>query len=442
MTDISLSTLPTGARGWRALVAWAAASDDRQERYFLELKSDVNLTTKHGRHKVAKFILGASNRDPEKAAKRFGGHAVMLLGVSAGATVGIPPFEAQDLEREIRKFTGAGGPGWDFERVGVDGDNDVIAIIVDPPTGRIWPCLADGEGMSNGDIYLRGDGRTEKATGGEIQAMLARVAAASDEIAKLPEVLVEAVGDVMAVRFDSSRIVAWIDETTADYIRDVDEGKSAGIYGILANQGLLERRSVEEFRLQVERWHSASLGDPASGLHDIAARLAVGVRLRVTNPVVTSLRDVRIDITFADPVRALDWEDGDEVDRLDIFPDRPPAWGRDSLAFMLGRTNLAPFVAPDSDGVVQITQSSPAKLSLSLNLLRAKEVRLTEENDIVLVLFTDTEPPEQLTASWQLTAGDVHDIREGTFTVSVDARDWTIAIADMLDRDADTAAGK
>src|SRR5690606_17663034 len=117
VTDIDLSRLPTGARGWSALVAWAAGSDDRQERYFLELKSDVDLTTKHGRHKVAKFILGAANRDPAKAAKRFGGHAVMLLGVSVGATNGIPPFEAQDLEREVRKFTGASGPGWDFERV-------------------------------------------------------------------------------------------------------------------------------------------------------------------------------------------------------------------------------------------------------------------------------------------------------------------------------------
>jgi hypothetical protein len=70
-----------GEMGWAALVAYAAASDDRIERYFLEVKSDVDLNTKAGRAKVAKFILGAANRDPGQVARRFGGHAVMLLGV-------------------------------------------------------------------------------------------------------------------------------------------------------------------------------------------------------------------------------------------------------------------------------------------------------------------------------------------------------------------------
>jgi hypothetical protein len=432
MTDIDLSRLPTGARSWLALATWAAASDDRQERYFLELKSDVDLTAKHGRHKVAKFILGAANRDPAKAAKRFGGHAVMLLGVSAGATIGIPPFEAQDLEREVRKFTGAGGPGWDFERIGVAGPNDVIAIIVDPPTARIWPCLADGEGMSNGDIYLRGDGRTEKATGGEIQAMFARTIAARESV-KLPEVVVEVVGSVKAVGVDPEQIGTWVEETTDDYLKGIDARRSAGPFGTVATQGIMERRSEAEFRRQVEKWKKESLADPVSGLYDIAARVAVGVQLRVMNPVVLSLRDVRIDIEFDDPVRALDWADPDEDNPLDLFPNRPPAWGRDSLAHMLMNTNITPFVAPDSHGVVQITQSSPAKLSLSLDLLRAKEVRITEENDIVLVLFLESEPPRQLSARWKLTAGDVHDIREGTVAVAVEYRDWSAAIANMLD---------
>lgn len=92
----------------------------------------MDLTTKRGRHKVSKFILGAANRDPVKAAKRFSGHAVVLLGIGGGTVTGIPPFEAQDLEREVRKFTGADRPGWDYEHVPVDADHDVIAIVVDP----------------------------------------------------------------------------------------------------------------------------------------------------------------------------------------------------------------------------------------------------------------------------------------------------------------------
>ncbi|QKJ18940.1 hypothetical protein [Microbacterium hominis] len=441
MTEIDLSRLPTGARGWSALVEWAAASDDRQERYFLELKSDADLNGKRDRHKVAKFVLGAANRDPVKAAKRFGGHAVMLLGVSAGVISGIAAFEAKDLEREVRKLTGADGPGWDFERVRVDDEHDVIAIIADPPTARIWPCLADGEGVFNGDIYLRGDGNTEKAKGIEVQAMLARLMA-SGEAPKLPEITVAIEGSAMGVQFDPKRVVSWVEDANDDYLRGIGSDRGDGPFGILATQGLMERRSETDFRRQIERWTTAAIADPASGLHDLAARIAVGIRVRVTNPEMRSLRDVRVDIEFDEPVRALDWEDPDRDDRAELFPDRPPEWGRDTLAYMLRDTHIAPFVPRDTDGLLQISQTSPAKLSLSLNLLRSKEARMTEEDDIVLVLFTEDESPEQLTARWQLTAGDVHDLLEGSLVVPVAHYDWRGPLANLLgDDDAQADAG-
>ena len=428
MTDIDLSRLPIGARGWAALLAWAAASDDRLERYFLELKSDVDLNTKHGRHKVAKFILGAANRDPAKAAKRFGGHAVLLLGVGCGKAIGIPPFEAQSLEREVRKFTGSDGPGWDYERIRVDDDHDVIAIIADPPTGSIWPCLADGEGMTNGDIYLRGDGRTEKATGGEVRAMLAR---AGSSASTLPDIAVELLGEALAVRLDRDRLSAWIEDTTQDYLDDVDAPASRSPFdAMLVGPSVMERRSKEEFRREVQRWREVALADPAFGVDEIAARLAVAVRLRVTNPVKVSLRDVRIDIEFDGLVRALDWEDQDEDPPVTLFPDRPLDWGRDSFASLIGASIADRFLpAGGSDGVLRITQKLPAHLSLSIDLLRAEETLVSDEDEVVLVLYVDAEPAESITGRWRLTAGDVHDVLHGTLSVQVDYRDWTDAIA-------------
>jgi hypothetical protein len=431
MNDMDLSRLPTGSRGWTALATWAASSDDREERYFLELKSVVDLAQKHGRHKVAKFILGAANRDPVKAAKRFGGHAVMLLGVSEGSTSGIPPFEAQDLEREIRKFTGASGPNWDFERIHVGGENDVIAIIVDPPTSVIWPCLADGEGMTNGDIYIRGDGRTEKATGGEIQAMLGRLAAVVETV-KLPKIGVEILGEVLAISFDPRIITAEVESLTKRYMNGLGKSASLSTYGIGTT---LERRSEGEFRRQVEKWRSGSVADPASALHDLAAGAAAAIRLRVTNPVTMSLRDVRIDIEFDEGVRALDWKSFGADGDLELFPDRPLSWGRDSPMTGLGMVNFAPLRAEDTDGTVQIVQSEPAKLSLSLKLLHAKGVHHTGDEEIVLVLFMQGTPPPRITAKWRLTAGDVHDIREDVTEVSVNHRDWSAAIGAAISRD-------
>jgi hypothetical protein len=64
--------------------------DDRVERYFLELKSDVDLSKSPGQAKVAKFILGAANRARDVAARRFEAHALFVLGVAKGSTEGIP----------------------------------------------------------------------------------------------------------------------------------------------------------------------------------------------------------------------------------------------------------------------------------------------------------------------------------------------------------------
>lgn len=435
MPDIDLSRLPTGARGWTALVAWAAASDDRLERYFLELKSDVDLTTKSGRHKVAKFILGAANRDPAKAAKRFGGHAVLLLGVGRGAATGIGPFEAQDLEREVRKFTGADAPGWDYEHIAIDDDHDVIAVVVDPPTGRIWPCLADGVGMTNGDIYLRGDGKTEKATGAEIQAMLTR---AGSTASALPDIAVEFLGEALAIRVDRDRLIRWVEDTAQDYLDDVDAPAPTSPFPLagLATPTIMERRSKDEFRREVQRWRETAVADPTAGVDLIAARLAVGIRLRVANPVRTSLRDVRIDIELDGSVRALDWEDPDEDKPVTLFPDKPVDWGRDSFASLIGAGIGDRFLPVRSDhGVLRITRTSPAQLSLSLDLLRAEETFLSDEDEVSLVVYVDAETDQSITGRWRLTAGDIHDVLDGTLTIPVDYRDWTQAIAHLVGDD-------
>ncbi|MGF0118832.1 hypothetical protein ACQFYA_21265 [Promicromonospora sp. Marseille-Q5078] len=430
MTDIDLSHLPTGARGWAALVAWVTTSDDRLERYFLELKSDVDLTTKRGRHKVAKFILGAANRDPAKA--DFGGHAVLLLGVGNGTATGIGPFEAQDLEREVQKFTGANGPGWDYEHIPVNSGRDVIAIVVDPPTGRIWPCLADGEGMTNGDIYLRGDGKTEKATGAEVQAMFTR--AGTTTTASLPDIAVEFLGEALAIRVDRDRITRWVEDTAQDYLDDMDPPAPSSGFPLagLAAPAIVERRSKGEFRREVQRWRESALSDPTTGVYQIAARQAVGLRLRVKNPVKRPLRDVRIDVELDDPARALDWEAPDEDKPLTLFPGRPVDWGRDSFASIISAGIGDRFLpVRDRHGILRVTQTSPAKLSLSLDLLHAEETFLSDEDEVVLVAYVDAETDQPITGRWRLTAGDVHDVLNGTLSIPVDYRDWTKAIAHL-----------
>jgi hypothetical protein len=65
--EIDLTRVPRGELAARVLVAALAQTDDRAERHFLEIKSSVDLKSKEGIAKVAKFILGAANRMPDVA---------------------------------------------------------------------------------------------------------------------------------------------------------------------------------------------------------------------------------------------------------------------------------------------------------------------------------------------------------------------------------------
>lgn len=409
---------------WSSLLTWASESDDRVERYFLELKSDIDLNEKSGRHKVAKFVLGAANRDPARAAKRFEGHAVMLLGVSVGEIPGIDGFEAKDLAREVHKFVGVPGPDWDFERIRLDSGRDAIAVVVAPPTGRVWPCLADGIGLVDGDIYLRGDGETSKAKGLEIQAMLNRTTSTR----KLPAVDVEVLGKIYAIRADAALLVDWVSRREAEYKAQLSGGAGTLMPSIFDG---FDRRSEKEFRDQVQTWVNASLADPTAGLHELAAQLFDGISLRVINRTKTFLGDVQVDLTLKPGPVALEWlEQGKSVE---IFTDQPSNWGAESIAMLLRRNDWAAGVTfPSTHGQLQIEVSEPVQLSLSLKALRPDQTFDASSEDVVLVSFGEDEPPEFITATWRLTAGEVDDLLENDVKIPVEVVDWRDTLANFL----------
>lgn len=100
--------MPTGDAGWQRFAENVRGLDDSYERYFLELKSDVDLNTATGRAKVAKFILCAANRIKREAMRKLEGRALLVLGI--GVPGGVPPFEANELDRVVQKFAGKPGP--------------------------------------------------------------------------------------------------------------------------------------------------------------------------------------------------------------------------------------------------------------------------------------------------------------------------------------------
>ncbi len=198
---IDTTQAPRGVISARSLVDAVMASDDRVERHYLEAKSDLALTTKKDQAKLAKFILGAANRMPDKAAKAFEGYAVMVIGASADRCVGIPPIETLAIERAVLPYIGADGPKWDLLRVPVpNSQNEVLLLVVDPPQSGQGPfiCHKEGDGLLDGAVYIRADGETRQAKADELKALIRR----GESIAPSVDFEVAIKGDVVRATMD------------------------------------------------------------------------------------------------------------------------------------------------------------------------------------------------------------------------------------------------
>lgn len=420
--SIDLQRLPSGERGWNAFIAWGTAlGDDRYERHYLELKGVVDLTQKAGRHKVAKFILGAANRDAVKAEKYFDGRALMVLGVGAATPPGVGAFEMQHLEADVAALAGVDGPVWDLHRIPLGDGRDILVIIVDPPTGRIWPTLKDGAGLFDGDVYVRVDGASRKAKGGERELMLRRAARPSREL----DVDVQVLGQVLIAGIDRSDLRILAARRVAQLQESWELARATSESSILSPIGLRESRSDEQFQDQVARFEREAHEKPELGVLPIAAFIGDGIQLMLTNANNTFLRDIRVDLEFDYPLTAVRWAPK-EGRPPGPFANSPAVWGQSNPS-----AEFAPLALPGAmNGRVRILRESPAHLSVTMAELRPGYEERSDDDDVVLVAPIENldDAPEKITGKWKLSAARFDDLREGSFMLEASAYDWVEVI--------------
>lgn len=209
-----VSRAPHGLRAATALVAELAKLDDRFERHYIEIKSDID-PSKNELAKIAKFILGAANRMPDVAATAFEGYGVMVIGVTPGQITGVPKIEMLDIDKVVSAYIGPNGPTWDLIHVPVEGSTyTVLVILVDPPQDGqdAFVCRKEGDNLFNGRIYVRADGETREARADEIDKLLERgKRAIHAEIGFEVEIL----GHAYPVEIDEAKTLeAHLDSTT------------------------------------------------------------------------------------------------------------------------------------------------------------------------------------------------------------------------------------
>lgn len=415
MAALDMDRLPTGQHQWRMLVeGLLAVGDDRHEGHHLELKSEVDMSTKAGRAKIAKFILATANRPPDLASSRFGGYAVMLVGLDYKTTppsiAGSAKFDDKDLRREATNFVGDPGPGWDYQRIDVDG-NEVVAIIVEPPDGAaMWPCQRDGDGMRSGVIYLRPGAETVPATGPQVTAMVDRVRHAQPDI----DIDIEILGQVWAVDCDPVAAIAHIKAAAADLRATcpnpppstTTSGIGFAVGALSGFAGRSDSRSRNEFHAEVDNFETAAI-EAVDDVRDMAMATVPGFSVRVTNKTKRSLDDVEVVIHLDPPVDVVDQDDKISGD---LLPERPRRWGPEP--FSIPGLSQPVYPSPDlpaADGWIRVDDREDGGVDLVVDVGHLRPLNTVDTDVEFVLIFPVDRTDTHMRARWSMTARGVHD---------------------------------
>lgn len=479
---IDLTRAPRGELAAAQLVAAVADTGDLAERHYLELKGPPDLATKVDKAKVAKFILGAANRLPDRAAEAFEGYGVMIVGIAKQGIEGIPPTEMLALSQVIQPFLGAAGPHWDVVRVPVEGStNQVLVILVDPPQVGQPPfiCRSNGEGLQSGRIYYRGDGETREANADELDLLMARGASRPPAPVELD---VAVVGTVVPLIIDEQTVDDLITNARQRLLAALPKpepkqspatgfamgssdgfraamGASSALSRLLADQTSAasqfaaftateepEKRSEDEYRAEIDAWEEQFRAAWAEAVELFAVHALPANEVTVVNKTQTFLHDVEVKLHLDGAVEAEERQGyGDGPDWQDLkLPPPPRKWGprkRDlglhagysaSLAASIASQPYAPrpYVPPDASWKT----TGSVDVEVVVGDLRPEATFQTEDGEAVLLIRG--EAPEQVQGTWTATARGYNQLFTGAVQVTIaEPTHLTNLIRDFFDLD-------
>ncbi|MFB1295789.1 hypothetical protein ACAG24_009760 [Mycobacterium sp. pW049] len=442
LKSFNMTEFPSGERDWCRLIDHVTAVGDLAERHYLELKSDIDPISKDGAAKIAKFILGAANRDPQRASRYLGGHAVMILGVGHHKAAGLPRFESKDLVGSVQLYVGNPGPRWDFHRIHVDRDRDIVIIFVEPPRqgDPIWPCAREGFGLFNGRIYVRADGETREANHGEVRALVDRACQPPMQETKID---VRLSGYVHRLRLDNSVLEDYVSRTRHRLQKAAPPANKPTVTRkpwdeFLLNQLEPDERTREQYLEEIDGWEEQVRSDWWRYVSNIVAAIASDDASLLQVSSMGWLEEVEVKVQLPATIRPINvQEDPWEFDDL---PLSPRMWGPQPmtpLALASTTQTLRGFEMPESFNTVvrynslDIRASADyASLTILINQLRPEEPFESRQR---LLLWDMSEGDGTYEVSWSLTAKDHHARFTGSFEMPVaDVIDISDAVRDFL----------
>ncbi|MCT2099988.1 hypothetical protein M3E00_15570 [Dietzia cinnamea] len=290
---LATDLIPLGERALRGILDHVIAVGDEAETTYLEAKSRLDLGSKAGVAKVAKFLLGAANRRPNESARHFRGYAVLVIGAQKGGAPGVPRgVEAHELEDRLRPYLGPQFPAFEFGRISIDDGNEVLFVIAQPPLEgqTIFPCHKSFHGdnprdsLDDGAIYVRGTSNSRPARAGEVLALVERARGGGKPPIDLEVEILGSIGRVDRIDEMLERLYDFTEEKFARR-EEPEQSSFASTPAILASviSGGGQPPTAEDRAERLEAWRRGKPAHIAQGrAHFIGVSLS-GVGIRVVS---------------------------------------------------------------------------------------------------------------------------------------------------------------
>lgn len=424
---LDTGSLPLGERSLRLILDHVLAVGDEAETTYLEVKSSLDLSSKTGVAKVAKFLLGAANRRPKEAERSFRGYAVLVIGAQKNAAPGVPRgVEAHELEDRLRPYLGPQFPAFEFGRIGVDDASEVLFVIAQPPQDGqpIYPCHKSFQGddrrdsLEDGAVYVRGTSNTRPARAGEIQALVERARGGGKPPIELEVEILGSVGRVDRVDELMNRLYAFEEERFSVTPEPV---RSTSLLSITPPNffGSPEPRTAADRAARLDSWRNEKSTNIAEGREHFLGVALPGAGIRVVSRDRFVAKPHLI-VTFHD-CEALEFHEADDAD----FEKVVEPIVRQSSRYMLGPDLSDYRITPRDYPVNWTSQGHDVEVTITPDSFRPNAPWTSDQDDYVL-LARDPKA-SSVTVTWVLTEEGNDEVTRGEFTAQaadlVDAGD-------------------
>jgi len=404
---------PTGERFFNSLLDYCKKEKDIAENNSLEVKgSGVNPTSKVGGAKIAKFILGASNRNPEEIGDVFAGHAIMIIGLDYEVEIGTPVVEVMEINKYVEPFIGSDGPLWDvaWKRLDLNPELGILFIVVDPPKFGTPPyyCRKNGEDLKDGAIYVRAKGETRLANSGDMAMLYNRASVHS-----VPELTIDVtITGVLVedINFYNRLLKKYLDLKCEELLNKIPKKSSIRLY---TPSVYGESRTVDAYKNDIDNWKSGITRNIDKYTLPFIASLIPSVAIKIKNLSEAYFENIAIDFDFplSERILIVDQIGENEFDFDDIelaLPRAPRAWGvpyaseviRNFHSINIGRTN-EPILSQYKDSIYRFTNDE----------IRPKDDELYGDLELVLLSFSVDELPNSV--KWRATVKNHDALYEG-----------------------------